>query len=237
MKAIQFLNDQILFPLTHLFYPQICRGCGVELHSVKETLCIVCSGNLPYTHFAGVKDNPIEKTFWGRIEIEAAMGLLYFTPGSITQRLMHQLKYKGCQQLGVYLGQLIGYELMSSSRFNSIDAILPLPLFAAKEKIRGYNQATVIAEGISNITKIPVFTDWIARTQFTETQTKKTREERWQNVEGLFKVIKPEALKNKSVLLVDDVLTTGATLEACSIAIKNIPETTVFIATLAYALQ
>jgi ComF family protein len=237
MKAIPFLNNYILSPLTHLFYPHICRGCAVELYSLKETLCISCSGNLPYTGFATVKGNPVEKTFWGRIEVESAMSLLYFTPGSITQLLMHQLKYKGCQQLGVYLGQLMGYALMASNRFSAIDAILPLPLFAAKEKLRGYNQATVIAEGISNVTKIPVFTDWIARTHFTETQTKKSREERWQNVEGLFKVTKPEALKTKSVLLVDDVLTTGATLEACGIAIKKIPETTVFIATLAYALQ
>jgi ComF family protein len=237
MKAIQYLNNQILSPLIHLFYPHICRGCAVELNSLKETLCISCSGNLPYTGFAKTENNPVEKTFWGRIEVEAAMSLLYFTPSSITQKLMHQLKYKGCQQLGVYLGQLIGYELISSNRFSSIDAILPLPLFAAKEKLRGYNQATVIAEGISYVTKIPVFTDWIARTHFTETQTKKSREERWQNVEGLFKVIKPDALKNKSILLVDDVLTTGATLEACGNAIKKIPETTVFIATLAYALQ
>jgi len=237
MNPANYISQQLITPMAHLFFPQICRGCAIELNNNKESLCLSCAADLPYTHFALLHNNPVEKTFWGRLEVQAAMSLLYFTPGSITQRLMHQLKYNGCKQLGNYLGQLMGYEIMGASRFSAIDAIIPLPLFAAKEKSRGYNQATVIAEGITHITQIPVYTDWMARTHFTATQTKKTREERWQNVDGLFTVTNPIALENKTILLVDDVLTTGATLEACGAAIKKISGTSVFVATLAFAMQ
>ena len=128
---------------------------------------------------------------------------------------MHQLKYKGNKELGKQLGRLMGYELAKTNRFNKADYLIPLPLFASKEKRRGYNQTTVLCDGIAEVMDIEIARDVIVRTQHTETQTKRGRIERWQNMEGKFEMRKPGKIQNKNILLVDDVITTGATLEAC----------------------
>src|SRR4030095_921999 len=127
----------------------------------------------------------------------------------------HQFKYKGDKDLGKQLGYFMGNDLSQADRFKRIDALIPLPLFAAKEKRRGYNQAVILCEGMSEIMKVEILSDVIVRTHYTETQTKKGRIERWQNIEGKFELARPEKIENKSILLVDDVITTGATLEAC----------------------
>jgi ComF family protein len=128
---------------------------------------------------------------------------------------MHQLKYKGNKDLGLQLGRLMGNALKNASRFNEIEALVPLPLFPSKEKRRGYNQATVLCEGMAEILSIPILNKVITRPQHTETQTKKGRIERWKNIEGKFQLVDPVAIQNKHLLLVDDIVTTGATLEAC----------------------
>jgi ComF family protein len=151
------------------------------------------------------------------------------------QHLMHQFKYKGNKDLGKQLGYLMGNDLSQSNRFKNIEALIPLPLFAAKEKKRGYNQATVLCEGIAEIMKIEVLTDVILRTQHTETQTKKGRIERWANIEGKFELIKPDKIRNKNILLVDDVITTGATLEACGHELMNADNVRLSVATLCFA--
>ena len=150
------------------------------------------------------------------------------------QRLMHQLKYKGNKELGKQLGRLMGYELQKTNRFNKPDFLVPLPLFASKEKRRGYNQATVLCEGIAEVMNIEIARDVIVRTQHTETQTKKGRIERWQNMEGKFEMMKPGKIQNKNILLVDDVITTGATLEACGHELLQ-ASSKLSIATLCYA--
>lgn len=163
------------------------------------------------------------------------MSLLYFSKDSVVQNLLHALKYHGHRELGEYLGRLIGRALQDSEHFKDLDVIIPLPLFKEKEKKRGYNQSTILCEGISKETGIPVMADNVIRTIHTETQTKKHRRDRWENVEGIFKVTGTISLKGKNILLVDDVITTGATLEACGTVMLNIPNTTVSIATLAIA--
>lgn len=190
---------------------------------------------MPQTHFHLHADNPVEKHFWGRIAVSTATSQYYFTKESLMQHLMHQLKYKGNKELGLFLGRLIGSQLLQTDRFLGIDALVPLPLFPAKERKRGYNQATVLCEGISAEMNIPVWKDVVIRTEHTETQTKKSRVERWQNMEGKFELVNSEKLQNKHLLLVDDVVTTGATLEACGYELLKPGNIKLSIATLCYA--
>jgi ComF family protein len=198
----------------HLLFPHICAGCGSDILGEDSVLCMRCIGALPETNFEQHADNPVEKIFWGRLGLKGASAQYYFTKESLMQHLMHQFKYKGNRELGLQLGRMMGDQLKKAGRFDA-DALLPLPLFPAKEKRRGYNQATVLCEGMAETMGIPVIANAIIRPQHTETQTKKGRIERWKNMEGKFVLSKPELIRNKHVLLVDDVVTTGATLEAC----------------------
>ena len=221
----------------HLAYPHVCTGCGSDLLNKENLLCLHCINNLPNTNFAAFANNPVEKTFWGRIPVAAAHSQYYFAKESLIQHLIHQLKYKGNTAIGFYMGELMGNTLLASNRFGNIDAIIPLPLYPDKERKRGYNQATVICEGIAAAMHIPVLKNNVIRQRFTETQTRKHRTERWENVEGSFVVTNPAALKGKNILLVDDVITTGATLEACGAVILQIEDAELFIATLAFAAK
>ena len=151
------------------------------------------------------------------------------------QHLMHQFKYKGNKDLGRQLGRLIGDDIQQTNRFKNVDALIPLPLFPAKEKRRGYNQATILCQGIAEVMDLEILENVIIRPQPTETQTKKGRMERWQNIEGKFQLLQPEKIRNKHVLLVDDVITTGATLEACGQELMKVENIKLSIATLCYS--
>jgi ComF family protein len=182
-------------------------------------------------------NNPVEKSFWGRLAITAAMSEFYFTKGTLIQTLIHEFKYKGNKDVGLYLGAIMGNSLLSSNRFTKIDALIPLPLFADKEFKRGFNQATILCNGISEVMNIPVINNNVIRTRFTETQTKKHRTERWKNVEGSFEIKNPKEITGKHILLVDDVVTTGATLEACGAEMLKVEGSQLSIATLAFAAR
>lgn len=222
-------------PLVHLFYPHICNGCGSDLVQNDNLLCLACLHELPRTNFARQAGNPVEKIFWGRLPLVAAMSAFYFGKGSVMQKLIHEFKYKANKELGEFLGTMMGELLLESDRFKNIDAVIPLPLFAAKEYKRGFNQATILSNGISKAMNIPVVKNNVTRKRFTETQTKKHRTDRWENVSGSFEIIQPDLLTGKHILLVDDVVTTGATLEACGTEILKMKETKLSIATLAFA--
>jgi ComF family protein len=221
--------------LTQLFFPHCCYGCGSDLLSEESLLCLRCLHDLPETNFAKHTNNPIEKIFWGRIPVTAAMTGFYFSKHAIIQTLIHQLKYKGKKEVGIFLGNRLAMQLKNSNRFNQIDALIPLPLFPDKLKKRGYNQAAVIAEGISEITGIPVFNNIITRKLFTETQTRKGRTDRWQNVKESFELLNGDAIQNKHIMLVDDVITTGATTEACGSVLLSANNVRLSIAALAFA--
>ncbi len=221
-------------PLFHLFYPHNCIGCGSDVINKGNFLCLECFDNLPETNFALHANNPLEKKFWGRIALVSAMSLFYFSKESIVQNMIHEVKYKGNKKAGHYFGNLMGKSLLNSNRFH-IDIIIPLPLFEKKEKMRGYNQSEILCNGISEILNKPVIKNNVIRKVFTETQTKKHRAERWKNVENIFHVNNPQALENKHVLLVDDVITTGATLDACGTEILKIRNVKLSVATLAMA--
>ena len=190
---------------------------------------------LPHTSFENFPNNPIERMFTGRLAIVAATSGFYFSKGDLIQYLIHDLKYKGNREAGIYLSQIMGTLMLQSNRFNNIDYLIPLPLFAEKEYKRGFNQANIICQGLSSSMNIPILLKNVVRIRFTETQTKKHRTERWDNVHESFKVTDAQVLKNKHILLVDDVITTGATLDACAQVIKNIEGVKISIATLATA--
>jgi ComF family protein len=192
---------------------------------------------MPLTGFEFFPANPIEKIFWGRAEIQAAAAHLYFTGGSAVQHSLHLLKYKGRKEIGIYFGQQIGKRLNQSKRFIGCEIIIPLPLFAGREKKRGYNQAALIAEGISQQLEIPVLRDAVFRTKKTETQTHKSRIQRWKNMESTFNIRNPEKIYGKHVLLVDDVVTTGASLEACAQVLLTTPGLRLSIACLAHTVS
>lgn len=198
-------------------------------------LCIYCHDSLPQTSFHLHANNPIERLFWGRMPVKHATAQFYFTKESLMQHLMHQFKYKNNKDLGLYLGKLMGHQLIQSNRFLHVDALLPLPLHPSKERKRGYNQAALLCEGISEVLQKPVLKNAVVRTKHTESQTKKNRVERWENIRGHFKLADEEKVKGKHILLVDDVITTGATLEACGTAILGAENVQLSIATLCFS--
>ncbi|MCE1197327.1 MAG: ComF family protein [Marinilabiliales bacterium] len=227
---IRWTNDFL-----QLFYPDYCSGCGTLLVRGEDVLCLECLSDLPFTGFATERDNLVEQVFWGRVRIEHAMALCRFDKGNKLQHMLHRLKYKGDRETGRRLGQLLAHELKRSPNYNQLEGLIPVPLHPRREKTRGYNQSHVIAEAMSPILQIPVLNHYLIRQHHSETQTHKGRYERWENVNTLFDLLKPEELCGKHLLLIDDVVTTGATLEACASLLLEIPDIRVSIATLAFA--
>jgi ComF family protein len=198
---------------------------------------LLCINQLPHTNFAQHANNPLEKIFWGRIPLLAAHSEFYFAKETLIQELIHQLKYKGNQAIGYFLGELMGKSLLNSNRFKNLDYLIPLPLYPEKERKRGFNQATIICNGLSARMNVPVLKNNVIRQRFTETQTKKHRRERWENVADSFLVKDPSLLNDKNILLVDDVVTTGATLEACGHTIAQSAIVTLSVAALSMATK
>ena len=218
-----------------LIFPRICAGCGNSLWKHEEAICHFCEYHLPKTNFHKEKENPVSRLFWGKVYIENATAYYLFHKGSKFQDLIHKLKYNGKQEIGFYLGLQLGTDLFESELYKNIDFVIPVPLHPKREKKRGYNQCDSIAKGIAEGMKIKTNTKALYRNTATETQTKKSKEERWKNVENIFSVKHPEILEGKHFLLVDDVITTGSTLEACANALLTIKNTKVSIACLAVA--
>jgi ComF family protein len=232
MPALQSTFNDFL----HLFFPHTCVGCGTDILEHEQLLCLHCLNDLPATHFFDQPANPVEQVFYGRIQLQNAAAGYFFTKDSLLQKLIIQLKYRGNKDIGFYLGRLIGGFLLSSSRYSSVEALVPLPLNPRREKKRGYNQAEQLCNGIAAVWNKPVIQQNVRRTINTETQTHKGRISRWENMDGIFAIDDPSQLENKHLLLVDDVVTTGATLEACGSEMLKVNGTTLSIATLAYTI-
>ena len=218
--------------LLQLFYPHICAGCGTDTISRDQLLCLSCIHQLPVSNFHRYPNNPAEQIFRGRLPLLSAMSYLYFTQDSLPQRLLHQFKYRGKKEVGAFFGQRMGELIVQSERFTDIDALVPLPLFPGKEKKRGYNQSAILCRHIGQVLQVPVWDQVIQRSS-RETQTHKNRIERWENIRDSFTLKDPETVSHKHLLLVDDVITTGATLEACGRELLRAPGVQLSIATLA----
>ena len=223
----------ILTDLWQLFFPRCCLLCGERLQKGEEHVCFRCLASLPRTHLH--KENELEKSLWGKLPIERANAFLFYAKGGDVRKLLFELKYYGNADLGDFLGRCMASELIPSGFFKDIDCIIPVPLHPNKLRQRGYNQSELLAEGIASVTHIPVVNRLLVRSKDIETQTHKGNYERWENVREVFECLSPEDLKDKHVLLVDDVLTTGATIVACSDALGKIPGLRISVLTLAWA--
>lgn len=234
--GMQPVTRHAIADFLHLFYPHHCEGCGTDILHDEQFICTRCLLRLPETGFFHTRNNPVEKIFHGRIRLHSAAAAYYFTKQSLLQHILVQLKYKGNREAGLFLGRQIGYSLRQTEAFADVDALVPLPLHRKKEFTRGYNQAAVISEGIARVWQKPVWNTVVERSSFTETQTRQGRISRWQNMEQVFTVADAKQISDKHLLLVDDVVTTGATLEACGHAVLAVPGTRMSIATAAYTL-
>jgi ComF family protein len=222
--------------LYRLFFPALCPACQSEVLAPKSILCPTCHVELPYTQQATEADNAFCEKFWGRLPLEHGAALLLFSKGGRVQHLIHKIKYEGRQELALQLGRMLGERLRQSPDFQDIDLVSPIPLHPRRLRWRGYNQAACLAQGIAETLQKPFEEEALARVQFKKSQTRKGRIERLKNVQESFVVKNPDLLLHKHVLLVDDVLTTGATLEACALPILEVEGTKISMATLAMAI-
>ena len=227
----------LLADFLSLFFPQACLACQEPLVAGERHLCTTCRAELPYTdyHHLPAAQNPLSRRFWGKLPVVHTLSYLRFLRHGRVQHLLHQLKYQGQQELGKALGQLYGAELATASFATEFDLIVPVPLHRRKLARRGYNQAESFATGLAAALPCPSSATTLRRTEHTASQTRKNRTERWQNVATVFEVAKPHEVIGRHVLLVDDVLTTGATLEACGAALLAAGARAVSIATIACA--
>jgi ComF family protein len=201
----------------------------------ENLICTECFVVIPRTNFHLKNDNPVAQLLWGRCMIEKASAFSFYTRGSRIRNIIHNLKYRGIKDAGTELGRICSLSLLSSGFFEGIDAIIPVPLHPSKKRQRGFNQSDCISSGISEVTGLPVLTDSLVRMTKTGTQTRKSRYERWTNVEGIFRVTDQMLLRGRHILLVDDVITTGSTIESCANEILNIEETRVSVLVMAFA--
>jgi ComF family protein len=216
-----------------LIFPRLCEACGRSLYKEEACICLYCTHHLPRTGFHLEEDNPVARIFWGRVPLHAAASCFNYHKGGKVQRLVHALKYKGRREVGQALGKLYGVELAQASQFKTAEIIIPVPLHPSRLRSRGYNQSEEFGAGLGESMSIVMEPDLLYRKWSSSTQTKKGRYHRWKNVDGLFQVSDPARLENKHILLIDDVVTTGATLEACAQALLEVPGTRISVAAIA----
>lgn len=226
LNALLILADNFFVRLMSLVAPKTCAVCGCKLGVGENVICSVCASQLPRTNlYLNPADNIMARLFWGRLPVERAAALFYYEPQSEISRIIYSMKYRQHPENAEYIGRMVAKEFGSGGFFNGIDAIVPVPLARKRQRSRGYNQSFEIAKGIKGITGIVVINDAIVRKTFTESQTHKSRWQRIENVEDAFELRKPELLRGKHILIVDDVITTGSTITACgreAVRAKNV---------------
>lgn len=218
-----------------LLFPRSCEVCGNSLCKNEELICTYCLGKLPYTHWHNDEENPLHAVFWGKVPMQGVTAMFYFHHGNRVQTLLHKFKYKDVRELGIYVGKRYGTQLKDASPFDDVDLVIPVPLHPKKQKIRGYNQSEMFALGLAQTMNIEAVSNNLFRKTASETQTRKTKIERWENVKDIFAVANPEDLEGKHILLVDDVITTGSTLEACAHVLLEVPNLKISVAAIAAA--
>lgn len=232
-----FANEVIkrmLRDFLSLFFPRVCECCGTSLNKEEDMICAGCVIDLPVTNYHRIPDNPVSKLFWGRFPVQMAAACYTFTKNGPVQRLVHRIKYKGKKELGKVLGRQYGYSLMEGRHLPSFDLVIPVPAHPDKLSSRGFNQSEWIAFGIAEAMKLDCVPAALVRRKQSGTQTNQRRFDRWKNVKDDFAVVDPELIRGKHILLIDDVVTTGATLEACSRKVLEVEGAKVSILTLAH---
>jgi ComF family protein len=232
MKPFGFIEDFI-----SLLYPNVCAACGNSLFKHEEIICTYCLYHLPRTNYHLLEASPLDKVFWGRAQLSHTAALYNFQKKSKVQHLIHQLKYKGRTDVGIYLGKVLGTDLAKTQAFMDVDKVIPVPLHPDKQRKRGYNQSEQIAIGMAKAMNTEMDSTSFIRTVDTQTQTKKSRFARWENVKEIFQVTSASELANKHILLVDDVITTGATLESAAHILLSIEGLRLSIACIGYARE
>jgi ComF family protein len=225
----------MLQTLINLFFPPVCSGCHSFLISNEKVICTLCRHNLPLTNHHLNPENEAFKKFYGRIPVEFTSSLLYFHKKGIVQELIHNLKYKGQEEIGTVLGEWYADDLKHSEILQTVDEIIPVPLHKRKLRERGYNQVTNFGLSLSNNLNILYNPNILVRNVYSKTQSKKNLLNRSEGIEAIFDVVFTEKDHNKHFLLIDDVLTTGSTLEACSHALLKIPGTKISVVCMAMA--
>lgn len=224
-----------LADLAGLFLPRLCAACDTPLMRFERCLCLGCERDLPFTRFHGDPRNPVEQLFWGRVELQAASACMRFARDGKVQGMLHRLKYQHDRAVGLELGRLMARELVACERFATVDTYMAVPLHPRKQRKRGYNQSQVLVDGMREVWPKPSLGQDIMRVVRTPSQTKRGRLDRWLNVKEAFLLPDPEALRDRHVLLVDDVVTTGATIEGCVKALALVPGIRVSLFTAACA--
>lgn len=230
-----FLIDKMIKNLLNLFFPKVCLSCDNQLEENEMYMCTNCRHVLPLTNFENIQDNEVTKILYGRVELHYASSLLWFSKKGLVQHLLHNLKYKGHEEVGEFLGKWHGEELRNYEGFKSVDVVIPVPLHSKRLRQRGYNQVHKFGEEIANALDCDFNTNVLQKSKSTKTQVFKDRIRRWNNDDTLFLVTDYDILKGKHILLVDDIITTGATLETCANALLKIEGVTLSVATMAIA--
>ena len=229
--------SKIINDINTILLPTVCFGCNAHLNRGEQHLCTVCRNDLPITDYTFNEENPIDRIFYGRIRIKKASSFLFFTENSIVQRLIHHLKYKNQEQIGVFLGDWYGQILKENQFLGKIDAVIPVPLHKKKLRKRGYNQVAKFAKRLAHFLEAEYMDGILTKTANTKTQTTKGRLGRWHENRALYTLTDTSQLKNKSILLVDDVITSGATMEICTKALQEATGTTIYIISMAVVPQ
>jgi ComF family protein len=227
--------DEIPKNLLNVLFPVFCNGCANLLLKNEKVICTKCLHKLPFTHHHQIKETEIHKTFFGLVPFEFGASFLYFTKKGISQNLIHNLKYKNRQEIGTYLGNLYANELKDLEIFKEIDFIIPVPLHKKRFHERGYNQVTTFCKAIEKNLIIPMLDDVLIKTQHLKSVTDKSKEGRLAHNKNVFLIENQHKIEGKHLLLVDDVFTTGATIEACAKEILKIKNTKISILTMAYS--
>jgi len=217
-----------------IFFPKSCLICQSHLKLQENLICLNCEHHLPFTDFTEFENNSFEMSLRGRIPIHEATSLLYFRKNGITQKLIHQLKYQGFQEIGTFFGQLLGDKILISNRFKTIDGIILVPLHPKKLKKRGYNQLTLFADELAKKLNVPIFEHVLVKIDQTISQTTKTRWNRFDKLYEKFHGENLNSIEGKHILLIDDVFTTGATLESCANEILKAKNAKISLATMAF---
>ncbi|PIB27255.1 amidophosphoribosyltransferase [Maribacter sp. 4U21] len=223
----------ILNAINNLLLPRVCFGCNARLNGGEQHLCTVCRHQLPLTDYNFNDENRVDRIFYGRINIKKANSFLFFTDQGIVKNLIHNLKYRNQEQIGAFLGDWFGQQISENNHLEKVDFVIPVPLHKKKLKKRGYNQTALFAKRMAFHLNSTYLENVLIKTANTKTQTKRSRLARWYDNRSLYEVTDEKILKNKRILLVDDVITTGATMEICARPLKKIEGTVVYIATMA----